>query len=42
MNEPGLDYFEIKKFYKVEIFSPDSFEEKFNLKTIISNEPRHI
>lgn len=42
MHEPGLDYFErYKKFFtSVEIFSPESFEEKFNLKTIISNDSK--
>ena len=42
MHEPGLDYFErYKKFFtSVEIFSPDSFEEKFNLKTIISDDSK--
>ena len=38
MHEPGLDYFDrYKKFFNsVEVFEPDSFKEKYNLKTIVS------
>ena len=39
-HEPGLDYFDrYKKFFNsVEVFGPNSFKEKYNLKTIISED----
>ncbi len=40
MHEPGLDYFDrFKQFFtNVEIFNANSFDEKYNLKTIISED----
>lgn len=44
MHEPGLDYFDrFKKFFtNVEIFDSNSFEEKYNLKTIISEDESEL